>query len=64
MKKVTFFYLENCPYCRQARRALDELKAGDTRYGTVIMDWIEENQQPDVAEKYDYNYVPTMFVGG
>ncbi|MBR1672269.1 MAG: glutaredoxin, partial [Fretibacterium sp.] len=34
MKKVTFFYLENCPYCKQARKALDELKAGDARYGT------------------------------
>ena len=27
MKKITFFYLEKCPYCKQARRALDELKA-------------------------------------
>lgn len=63
MKKVTFFYLENCPYCKQARKALDELKAEDAKYGTVDMDWVEENQQPDVVAKYDYNYVPTMFIG-
>ena len=62
MKKVLFFYLENCPYCKQARRALDELKAEDVRYGTVAMDWVEEKQQPDLAEKYDYYNVPTMFV--
>ena len=54
MKKVTFFYLENCPYCKQARKALDELKAGDARYGTVTMDWIEESDHPDIAERYDY----------
>lgn len=63
MKKVMFFYLENCPYCKQARRALDELKAEDARYGTVAMDWVEESQHPDVAEKFDYYNVPTMFVG-
>ena len=62
MKKVTFFYLENCPYCRQARKALDELKAEDAKYGTVDMTWVEESRQPDVAEKYDYYNVPTMFV--
>ena len=63
MKKVMFFYLENCPYCKQARRALDELKTEDARYGTVAMEWVEESQHPDVAEKYDYYNVPTMFVG-
>ena len=63
MKKVTFFYLENCPYCKQARKALDELKEEDARYGTVEMDWVEESRQPDVADKYDYYSVPTMFIG-
>ncbi|MCR4818106.1 MAG: glutathione S-transferase N-terminal domain-containing protein [Fretibacterium sp.] len=63
MKKVTFFYLEKCPYCRQARRALDELKVGDARYGTAEITWVEESQHPDVAEKYDYYNVPAMFVG-
>lgn len=64
MKKVTFFYLENCPYCKQARRAMEELKAEDAKYGTVAMDWVEESQQPDVAEKFDYYNVPTMFLDG
>ncbi len=62
MKKIKFFYLEKCPYCKQARRALDELKSEDAKYQNVDMDWIEESKQPDVAEQYDYYNVPTMFV--
>ena len=54
MKKVTFFYLEACPYCKNARRAMDELKAGDARYRAIEMDWVEESERPEVAEKYDY----------
>ena len=53
MKKVTFFYLEACPYCKNARRAMDELKAGDARYRAIEMDWVEESERPEVAEKYE-----------
>ena len=63
MKKVTFFYLEACPYCKNARRAMDELKAGDARYRAIEMDWVEESERPEVAERYDYYSVPTMFIG-
>ena len=27
MKKITMFYLEDCPYCKNAFKAMDELKA-------------------------------------
>ena len=63
MKKITFFYLERCPYCKNARKAMDELKAEDARYGALEMDWVEESKQPDVADRYDYYSVPTMFIG-
>ena len=26
MKKVTMFYLENCPHCKNAQKMMDELK--------------------------------------
>lgn len=64
MKKVTAFYLDGCPYCANARKALDELKAEDARYGTVEIEWIEESKNPEVAEKYDYYAVPSMFIDG
>ena len=42
---------------------MDELKAWDDRYRAIEMDWMEESEQPEVAERYDYYSVPTMFIG-
>ena len=63
MKKITLFYLEDCPYCHKARRALAELAAEDAAYAAVAVDWIEERRQPEYAglHGYDYWYVPTIF---
>ena len=63
MKKITLFHLSDCPYCHNAKRALEELKKENPAYGEIEIDWIEEREQPELAEKYDYYYVPTMYVG-
>lgn len=63
MEKLTLFYLEDCPYCRNARKALAELTEENAAYTEVPVEWIEEIRQPDVADKYDYYYVPTVFSG-
>ncbi|MBO6137178.1 MAG: glutaredoxin [Lachnospiraceae bacterium] len=63
MKKITYFYLESCPYCQNARKAMDELKEENPDYAKIEMDWIEEERQPDLAKVYNYYYVPTMFIG-
>ena len=63
MKKITLFYLTDCPYCRNARKALEELKKENPAYAEIEIDWIEESEQPEVSGKYDYYYVPTMYVG-
>ena len=63
MKKITFFYLESCPYCQNARKAMDELKEENPDYAKIEMDWIEEEKQPDLAKVYNYYYVPTMYIG-
>ena len=62
MKKITLFYLSDCPYCRNAKRALEELKKENPAYGEIAIDWIEESEHPELAGKYDYYYVPTMYV--
>ena len=62
MKKITVFYLEGCPYCRQAREALKELTSENENYSKVSLEWIEENQNPEISEKFDYYYVPSMFI--
>ena len=63
MKKITLFYLSDCPYCRNARKALEELKQENPAYGEIDIDWIEESEHPELAEKYNYYYVPAMYVG-
>lgn len=63
MKKLTLFHLIDCPYCRYAKRALEELARENPAYKTVSIEWIEERQHPDIAARYDYYYVPTIFDG-
>ena len=63
MKKIILFHLTHCPYCHNARRALEELTKENPAYGEVQIDWIEESQQPELANRYDYYYVPTIYAG-
>lgn len=64
MKSIKLFHLTNCPYCHNARRALDELRQENPKYADISVEWIEENEQSDFAAQYDYYYVPTVFFGG
>ena len=68
MKEITFFYMEQCPYCRNAERAIDELTQENPAYAGVPIRRIDEENPPadftGYAEGiYDYYYVPTMYVG-
>lgn len=63
MKKVTFFYIPGCRFCAQARRAIEQLRNEDQKYNAVEFDEINENEHPDIAENYDYQAVPCMFIG-
>ena len=63
MKKITMFTMEGCPYCREALRFIDELYKTDKRYTEIPFEKIDEKKQPEIAEEYDYYYVPTFYVG-
>lgn len=63
MKDVKLFHLTNCPYCIHARKAIEELVQENAEYGTIPIQWVEERQEPAVADSYDYYYVPTVFYG-
>ena len=63
MEKLILFYLEDCPYCHYARKALKELKKENPDYEKISVEWIEESKHPEVSEQYDYYYVPTIFAG-
>lgn len=62
MKKITLFYLENCPHCRKAQQILTTLLQ-EPRYQELKVEKIEESKQPEIANRYDYYYVPTFYVG-
>lgn len=63
MKQILrLFYLAQCPYCRQAFAYIEQLKE-QQQYKNIEMDLIEESEEPDVADRYDYHYVPTFYLG-
>ena len=64
MKHVRLFYLKNCPFCKKALRYIEELKAAHTELASVEIEMIEESEQPEVADRFDYYYVPTFYVDG
>lgn len=64
MKKVTAFYLENCPHCRKAFKIIDELKKENPKYSNITIEFIEESQNAKIASTYDYYLVPTFYVDG
>lgn len=64
MKKITMFVMQGCPYCRRAFEFMDRLKSEKPVYKTVEIHVIDENEQPEIANQYDYYYVPTFYVDG
>lgn len=64
MKQIQLFYLKNCPFCKKALRYIEEAKAAHPELQPVEMQLIEESEEPEVAERYDYYYVPTFYIDG
>ena len=63
MKPITLFYLENCSFCKKAEAAIGEFQKQD-RYKDIEINRIEESVHPEIADKYDYYYVPTFYIDG
>ena len=64
MKSVKLFYLHSCPYCKRALQYIAEAQAAHPELAAVKIEMIEESELPDVADKFDYYYVPTFYVDG
>jgi glutaredoxin len=60
---MKLFYLKNCPYCRQALAWIQELYQQDIKYQRIPLEMIEESEQSELADTYDYYYVPCFFEG-
>lgn len=63
MKKLTLFYLESCPYCKRARGYMDELKKEEPKYKDIDVKMVEERQEKEYADSFDYFYVPCYYIG-
>lgn len=64
MKKILMFTMKRCPYCMRARRWMEELEAENPGYVKLEIEIIDELEQPELADTYDYWYVPTYYVDG
>ncbi|MDR3253258.1 MAG: thioredoxin family protein [Tannerella sp.] len=63
MKPIKLFYLRQCPFCKKAFAYIDELKKQEA-YKNIEIETIEESEQPEIADTYDYYYVPTFYIEG
>lgn len=64
MKEIELFHLTRCPYCINARRAIEELTEENPAFADIRIRWIEESEQPELADSRDYYYVPTIYYEG
>lgn len=64
MKKLTMIEMAGCPYCANAHRAMEALRAEG--YEGVQVDFIDENKEPAKTELFagQYYYVPSIFMDG
>ena len=62
MKHVRMMMLRQCPYCIKALKYIEQLKKENIYYQNVEIEMIDESEQPDLANYYDYYYVPTFYV--
>jgi len=61
--ELLLFILKTCPYCIEARRWCDELMAENPEYAQIKIKIIDERVESELANSYDYYYVPTFFCG-
>ena len=64
MSKITFFYLKHCPHCKKADRMIAQLCKEHPEYKEVEIAKVEERENPLIADKFDYFYVPCFFING
>lgn len=62
MKKITMFIIASCPHCKRANQIIEELKQKRPEFNDIEFDIIDENVHPDIANTYDYYFVPSFFI--
>ena len=55
--------MQSCPYCQSARKWMNDVLESDAKYAEIPLTIIDEVEEPEVAAKFDYYYVPTYYIG-
>ena len=63
MKEITYFYLTGCPYFRMADEMIAELVKETPEFDDITINKIEERENAELADSYDYYYVPCLWIG-
>ena len=63
MAEITMFVLKHCPHCLLAKKLLAQLRSEDARYAAIPIREIEERENKQLADSYDYWLVPSFFLG-
>lgn len=58
------FKLAACPHCKLALRYMEELTEAHPEWGKIPVTFVDEGKEPELADQYDYYFVPTYYVGG
>lgn len=60
---MKLFILEHCPHCKRARGWIKELCEENPQYKEIPIELIDEAKEVELADSYDYYYVPCFFDG-
>ncbi len=63
MQKILAFYMDGCPYCVNAKKAIAELVAENPAYGKIEIEWVNDNNAAELYKTHPYDYVPNMWFG-
>ena len=65
MKEILMFVQKDCPHCKRALKWQEVLtEKFHPEWAQVPIRMVDELEQPEVAQAYDYYYVPTYFIVG
>ena len=56
------FTMESCPYCKNARKWMNEVLESDAKYKEIPLTIIDEVEEPDLAATFNYYFVPTYYI--
>ncbi len=62
--KVKMIVLDYCPYCKRAKKLIEEMKKENPSYEKFEFEVIEEDKAGNELEGLKYYYVPTFFHEG